>query len=118
MFHDMSTDFTWSASSVMTHLTFERGKRDHLETLHPAYFAMVMATGIVAIASEIHAVPVVPDLLLWLNVAFFVVALCGAGEAAPADRLGTSGFRAGLEPPAAAHELDLCLVCPYRPVAL
>ncbi len=28
------------------------------------------------------------------------------------------GLCAGLEPPAAAHELDLALVCPYRPVAL
>ncbi len=47
-----------------------------------------------------------------------LVALCGAGKAAPADRLGAAGLRAGLEPPAAAHELDLVLVCPYRPVAL
>ena len=51
-------------------LRFERGSRDDLKTLHPAYFAMVMATGIVAIATHIHGVPVVPIALFWLNALF------------------------------------------------
>lgn len=36
---------------------FKRGKPDDLETLHPVYFALVMATGIVAIATDLHGVP-------------------------------------------------------------
>ena len=38
-------------------LRFEHGRRDELKTLHPAYFAMVMATGIVSIAAHLHGVP-------------------------------------------------------------
>ena len=53
-------------------LRFEHGRRDELRTLHPAYFAMVMATGIVSIAAHLHGVPVLPTVLLWLNVLFFV----------------------------------------------
>ncbi|HWK49770.1 MAG TPA: hypothetical protein VNR40_07770, partial [Steroidobacter sp.] len=55
-------------------LRFQRGGRDELETLHPAYFALVMATGIVAIATHLHGVPVVPRLLFWLNT-FFLASL-------------------------------------------
>jgi len=51
---------------------FQRGGRDELKTLHPAYFALVMATGIVAIATSLHGVPVAPRLLFWLNAFFFV----------------------------------------------
>ncbi len=59
-------------------LRFEHGRRDELKTLNPAYFAMVMATGIVSIAAHLHAVPLVPTVLLWLNGVFFV-ALAAAG---------------------------------------
>jgi len=52
-------------------LRFQRGGRDELKTLHPAYFALVMATGIVAIAAHLHGVPVAPRLLFWLNALFF-----------------------------------------------
>ncbi len=41
-----------------------------------------------------------------------------SGEAAAADRLDRARLRAGLEPAAAAHELDLGLVRAYRSVAL
>jgi tellurite resistance protein TehA-like permease len=41
--------------------------------LHPAYFAMVMATGIVSVAAELRGFPVVAQILLWLNVLFYVV---------------------------------------------
>ncbi|MGD9538851.1 MAG: tellurite resistance/C4-dicarboxylate transporter family protein [Gammaproteobacteria bacterium] len=54
-------------------LRFERGRRDDLETLHPAYFALVMATGIVGIATHLHSLPVVPAALFWLNALFIVV---------------------------------------------
>jgi tellurite resistance protein TehA-like permease len=42
-------------------------------SLHPAYFALVMATGIVSIACHLLGIPVVDRALLWLNSAFFVV---------------------------------------------
>jgi tellurite resistance protein TehA-like permease len=41
--------------------------------LHPAYFAMVMATGIVSVAAQLRGFPVVAQILLWLNVFFYVV---------------------------------------------
>jgi tellurite resistance protein TehA-like permease len=49
-------------------LHFRRGQPDELETLSPAYFALVMATGIVAIATDVHGVPAAPTILFWLNV--------------------------------------------------
>lgn len=58
---------------------FKRGRRDDLKSLHPAYFALVMATGIVAIATQLHSIPAVPTVLFWLNVVFFtglVLATC------------------------------------------
>src|SRR3546814_11942928 len=56
--------------SVMR-LRFERGRPDDLESLHPAYFALVMATGIVAIALHLHGVPLLPGFLFWLNAVLF-----------------------------------------------
>ncbi|MCC6610865.1 MAG: tellurite resistance/C4-dicarboxylate transporter family protein [Burkholderiales bacterium] len=53
-------------------LRFEHGARDRLRTLHPAYFAMVMATGIVAIAATLHGWAAFGTALFWLNVCFFV----------------------------------------------
>jgi len=53
-------------------LRFKRGRRDELITLHPAYFALVMATGIVALAAYLHGIPIVPTVLFWLNALFFV----------------------------------------------
>jgi tellurite resistance protein TehA-like permease len=49
------------------------GRDSGVAALHPAYFALVMATGIVSIAcalTDLHAVAVA---LLWVNTAFFVV---------------------------------------------
>lgn len=54
----------------MLRVRFERSSPDRLETLHPGYFALVMATGIVAIAADIHAVPLIPTVLFWMNAAF------------------------------------------------
>jgi len=39
--------------------------------LHPAYFALVMATGIVSIASQLMGVPFVPKALFALNLLFY-----------------------------------------------
>ncbi len=60
-------------------LRFERGRRDDLKTLHPAYFAMVMATGIVAISAHLHDMPTVATLLFWLNALFLAGLLAATG---------------------------------------
>jgi tellurite resistance protein TehA-like permease len=46
---------------------------ENIRTLHPAYFAFVMATGIVSIAAQLLHIPVVPRLLLGINLVAFVV---------------------------------------------
>jgi tellurite resistance protein TehA-like permease len=58
-------------------LRLERGRRDDLKTLHPAYFALVMATGIVSMAAYLHGIPLLPAVLLWLN-ALFLAGLTAA----------------------------------------
>jgi len=47
--------------------------REAVRTLHPAYFALVMATGIVSIAAKLMDMPLVAQALLVVNVAAFVV---------------------------------------------
>ena len=44
-----------------------------VRTLHPAYFALVMATGIVSIAASLMAMPAVANVLLVVNVIAYVV---------------------------------------------
>jgi tellurite resistance protein TehA-like permease len=61
-------------------LRLEHGRRDDLRTLHPAYFALVMATGIVSIATSLHGIPVLPRALFWLN-ALFLAGLLAATSA-------------------------------------
>jgi tellurite resistance protein TehA-like permease len=46
---------------------------DAIKDLHPAYFAMVMATGIVAIAAQLTGFRPLAVGLSWLNLAIFVV---------------------------------------------
>ena len=58
-------------------LRFEHGQRDDLKTLHPAYFSLVLATGIVSIAAYLHDVPMLPTVLFWLN-ALFLAGLAAA----------------------------------------
>ncbi len=41
--------------------------------MHPAYFAMVMATGIVSIASFLLGLKIVGQALLWMNIAFYII---------------------------------------------
>jgi tellurite resistance protein TehA-like permease len=44
-----------------------------VESFFPGYFALVMATGIVSLAMHFQGFPVLPEVLLWLNVIFYVV---------------------------------------------
>ena len=44
-----------------------------IEKLHPAYFALVMATGILAVACHLLGIPTLPAGLFWLNVVAYVV---------------------------------------------
>jgi len=48
-------------------------KPSFVEDFFPGYFALVMATGIVSLAMHFEGVPVLPEVLLWLNVFFYVV---------------------------------------------
>jgi tellurite resistance protein TehA-like permease len=44
-----------------------------LETMHPASFAVAMATGIVSIACHLLGLPAIGAAMLWANAAFYVV---------------------------------------------
>src|SRR5262249_35238291 len=44
-----------------------------IASLHPAYFALVMATGIVSIACALVGMPTLGAAFLWPNTAFYVV---------------------------------------------
>jgi tellurite resistance protein TehA-like permease len=46
---------------------------DRIAKLHPAYFALVMATGIVSIACALLGMRPIAVVLLWMNTGFFVV---------------------------------------------
>lgn len=48
-----------------------RALDDRAKKLHPAYFAMVMSTGIVSIASWLVGYPTIAKTLLWLNLPLF-----------------------------------------------
>lgn len=48
-------------------------RMEGIRTLHPAYFALVMATGIVSIAAHLLAIPYLPLILLVVNAIAFVV---------------------------------------------
>jgi tellurite resistance protein TehA-like permease len=50
-----------------------------LATMHPASFALVMATGIVSIASQLLGLPVVAVSLLWANLVFYIALWCLTG---------------------------------------
>lgn len=58
-------------------LRVARGMPEQLHTLHPAYFALVMATGIVALALNLQGMTGIALALYWLNTAQFA-ALAGA----------------------------------------
>src|SRR5215813_11231956 len=50
-----------------------RAPDEGIANLHPAYFALVMATGIVSIAAHLVGIPVIPKTLFWLNLVFYPV---------------------------------------------
>ncbi len=52
---------------------FEHAPRESLERLHPGYFALVMATGIVALGARLERLDWIPDILFWLNALFLAV---------------------------------------------
>src|SRR5215831_14768850 len=58
----------------MSVATQQQPNRSPIAKLHPASFALVMATGIVSVASQLRGLPEVAMVLLWLNV-FFAGAL-------------------------------------------
>lgn len=47
--------------------------REAIASLHPAYFAMVMATGIVSIAARLSGMPLVAAALFRLNIGLYVI---------------------------------------------
>lgn len=51
--------------------TAPAARAERLAGMHPAYFALVMATGIVSIATRLLGVPLVPKLLFGLNLVFY-----------------------------------------------
>lgn len=53
-------------------LSVAHGPPEKLKTLHPAYFALVMATGIVALALNLQGAVGIGRMLFWLNLAQFV----------------------------------------------
>src|SRR5207244_2957765 len=48
-------------------------KPSFVEDFFPGYFALVMATGIVSLAMHLEGFPWLPEVLLWLNVIFYIV---------------------------------------------
>ncbi|HVQ28610.1 MAG TPA: tellurite resistance/C4-dicarboxylate transporter family protein [Vicinamibacteria bacterium] len=44
-----------------------------LERFFPGYFALVMATGIVSLAAHLCGLPLIPEALLWMNIAAYGV---------------------------------------------
>ena len=52
-----------------------------IEHLHPAYFATVMATGIVSIASDLLEMNTIAFALCWLNLFFFKFCGCSPARA-------------------------------------
>jgi len=51
----------------------QEDKPSFVKDFFPGYFALVMATGIVSLAMHFEGFPGLPEVLLWLNVIFYVV---------------------------------------------
>src|SRR5262245_26712839 len=65
--------------STVMRLRFQRAPPDNVETLQPAYFALVMATGIVALATHLHGIYALPNILFWTNAFFFITLIIVTG---------------------------------------
>jgi tellurite resistance protein TehA-like permease len=71
---DSTTTTTCSAEATSSiHIPLRVAIVDAVKHLHPAYFAMVMATGIVAIACQLTGLRPLALGLSWLNLVVFVV---------------------------------------------
>jgi tellurite resistance protein TehA-like permease len=71
---DSTTTTNRSAEAVSPiHVPLREAIVDAVRHLHPAYFAMVMATGIVAIACQLTGLRPLALCLSWLNIVVFVV---------------------------------------------
>jgi tellurite resistance protein TehA-like permease len=57
----------------MTTITPPKSAASPIAELHPASFAMVMATGIVSVACELRGMSAIAQALLWLNVALYFI---------------------------------------------
>jgi len=70
---------------------------DALATMHPANFALVMATGIVSIACQLLGLGAIASPLLWLNIAFYIAlwVLTGLRVARFRDRVIADLFHHG-----------------------
>jgi tellurite resistance protein TehA-like permease len=62
-----------NGSTVATGASFRDVVRENVRTLNPAYFALVMATGIVSIAAYLTGLPLVGRWLAWVGVLAYVV---------------------------------------------
>lgn len=47
--------------------------QNSIRTFYPGYFALVMATGIISLASHFLTIPIIPKLFFYLNLFFYVV---------------------------------------------
>jgi tellurite resistance protein TehA-like permease len=68
----MTSAFTTSNRAVAKRPVISQ-VAEGVRNLHPAYFALVMATGIVAIAAELDGMTLIAKALTWLNAFAFVV---------------------------------------------
>jgi tellurite resistance protein TehA-like permease len=65
-----------ASSTSLANVSLFHLVREQVRCLHPAYFAMVMGTGIVAIAAHLTGMPLLGRILAWINiVAYGVLAL-------------------------------------------
>jgi tellurite resistance protein TehA-like permease len=60
-------------ATAAAHTSVVQVVREQVRTLHPAYFAMVMATGIVAVAAHLTGWPLIGRALAWINVLAYTV---------------------------------------------
>jgi hypothetical protein len=57
---------------------FEHAPRESLERLHPGYFALMMATGILALGARLQRLAWIAEILFWLNALFLTArSFCG-----------------------------------------
>lgn len=66
------TEALSDANNNKVKLRFEHAPRESLERMHPGYFALVMATGIVALAARLQRWHWAAEPLFWLNTLFLL----------------------------------------------